>query len=136
MYAVDEDEWDTSSDDACTCATLRGSSDGSVQLQTIRHGEELMEHITTAQPDFVSTSRPDFSVLRPAADEELANAITHGLGLAMAIVGAMVMMSGSSLRADARLSIGCAAYLFTLVAVYAMSTISHTVSTPRWRMLF
>jgi len=106
-----------------------------VRFNTIGHGGDLMEHIRTVQPDF-ATSRPDFSVLRPAADEELANAITHGLGLAMAVVGTMVMMSGVSLRADMRLSMGCAAYLFTLVAVYAMSTISHTVTTPRWRMLF
>jgi hemolysin III len=123
-------------DDACTCAKLRGRAGGKVQFNTIVHSGELMEHITTVQSDFVSTSRPDFSVLRPAADEELANAITHGLGLAAAIVGSMVMMTGVSVHANAYLSMGCAAYLFTLVAVYAMSTISHTVTTPRWRMLF
>src|SRR3954470_301797 len=95
-----------------------------------------MEHTTTSRPDFITTSRPDFSVLRPAADEELANAITHGLGLAMAVVGAMVMMSGVSLRGDAKLSVGCAGYLFTLLAMYAMSTLSHTVTIPRFRMLF
>ena len=39
-----------------------------------------MEQLTT-------TSRPDFTVLRPSADEELVNAITHGIGLAMAAVG-------------------------------------------------
>ncbi len=46
-----------------------------------------MEHITT-------TSRPDFTVLRLSADEELVNAITHGIGLALAAVGSLVMMTG------------------------------------------
>lgn len=88
-----------------------------------------MEHITT-------TSRPDFTVLRPAADEELVNAITHGAGLALALVGSLVMMNGVSMHGGTTISIGCAAYLFTLIAVYAMSTISHTVTTPKMRTLF
>jgi hemolysin III len=92
-----------------------------------------MENLTTST---ITTSRPDFTVLRPAADEELVNAVTHGIGLAFAVVGSLVMMKSVSLRADAVLAVGCAAYLFTLVAVYAMSTISHAVTAPRWRMLF
>jgi hemolysin III len=88
-----------------------------------------MEHITTS-------SRPDFTVLRPSADEELVNAITHGIGLALAAVGALVMMTGVTAQTNSRLAVGCAAYLFTLVAVYAMSTVSHTVTTPKWRMFF
>jgi hemolysin III len=88
-----------------------------------------MEHTTT-------TSRPDFTVLRPSADEELANAVTHGIGLALAAVGTLVMMTGVTAHDNFRLAVGCAAYLFTLVAVYAMSTVSHTVSTPKWRMFF
>src|SRR3712207_5879458 len=87
-----------------------------------------MEHITT--------SRPDFTVLRPSADEELVNAITHGIGFAMAAVGSLVMMNEVSVRGTMTLSLGCAAYLFTLVAVYAMSTVSHSVTTPKWRTFF
>src|SRR4051812_36225277 len=88
-----------------------------------------MEHITT-------TSRPDFTVLRPSADEELVNAVTHGIGLALAAVGALVMMTGITAHSNSRLAVGCAAYLFTLVAVYAMSTVSHSVTSPKWRMFF
>jgi hemolysin III len=88
-----------------------------------------MEHITTS-------SRPDFSVLRPAADEEFVNALTHGFGLVVAIVGALVMMAGVQTHGDFRLATGCAAYLFTLIAVYAMSTLSHSATSPKWRTLF
>jgi hemolysin III len=88
-----------------------------------------MEQITT-------TSRPDFSVLQRTGDEELVNAITHGIGLAMAAVGSLVMMTGVAAHSNYRLAVGCAAYLFTLVAVYAMSTVSHAVTQPKWRMFF
>ena len=88
-----------------------------------------MDQLTT-------TSRPDFSVLGRSADEELVNAITHGIGLAMAAVGSLVMMTAATSIGNDRLAIGCAAYLFTLVAVYAMSTVSHTVTSPKRRMLF
>ncbi len=88
-----------------------------------------MEHITTA-------SRPDFSVLDRSADEELVNAITHGIGLALAAVGSLVLMTGVAPLGNNRLTAGCAAYLFTLLAVYAMSTISHAVTQPKLRMLF
>src|SRR3954464_2514993 len=83
---------------------------------TCWHGGSPMEHITT-------TSRPDFSVLQRTGDEELVNAITHGIGLAMAAVGTLVMMTGVTAHGSSRLAAGCAAYLFTLVAVYAMSTV-------------
>ena len=87
-----------------------------------------MEHITT--------SRPDFTVLRPAADEEFVNAVTHGFGLVLAAVGTLVMMAGVLTHGNTQLAVGCAAYLFTLVAVYAMSTASHSATAPRWRALF
>jgi hemolysin III len=87
-----------------------------------------MEHITS--------SRPDFTVLRPAADEEFVNAVTHGFGLVMAVVGSLVMMAGAMTHENAQLAIGCAAYLFTLVAVYAMSTLSHSTMSPKWRPIF
>jgi hemolysin III len=92
-----------------------------------------MENIT---PISTTTSRPDFSVLGRPADEELVNAITHGIGLALAVVGTLVLMSGVAAHGNLHLAIGCAAYLFTLVAVYAMSTVSHTVTVPKWRMFF
>jgi hemolysin III len=90
-----------------------------------------MEHCSASQADF--TALPQSSV---AADEELVNAITHGIGLVFAVVGALVMLAGVSARANSALATGCVAYLFTLVAVYAMSTLSHSATSPKWRTLF
>src|SRR5438874_9048324 len=113
---------------------MRGSTGGTVWIDTNWHGEDSMEHITSSRPEF-TVSRPDFSVLRLSAGEEFVNAVTHGLGLVMAVVGAMVMLAGASIRNDARLAFGSAVYLFTLVAVYAMSTLSHSATSPKWRAL-
>src|SRR5215470_2042398 len=102
-------------------------------FDTCSHGGTLMENLTTIT---TTTSRPDFSVLQRGSDEELVNAITHGIGLAMAAVGTLVMMTGVTAHGNFALAVACAAYLFTLVAVYAMSTVSHTVTAPKWRMFF
>jgi hemolysin III len=97
-----------------------------------------MENVTSTRPEFtvLTPTRPDFTVLRPPADEELVNAVTHGIGLAMAAVGSLVMMVDVTSLGNVQLSVGCAAYLFTLVAVYAMSTVSHSVAEPKRRTLF
>ncbi|HEY3394014.1 MAG TPA: hemolysin III family protein, partial [Lacipirellulaceae bacterium] len=72
---------------------------------------------------------------RSAADE-LVNAATHGLGFVLALVGALVMAAGVRAQADPWLALGCGLYLASLVAVYAMSTLSHSASSPRWKTLF
>jgi hemolysin III len=83
-------------------------------------------------------AHPQFclSAWRRSPADELVNAATHGLGLALAIVGARVMASGLTARGDTWLVAGCGVYLATLVAVYAMSTLSHGSTSPRWKSLF
>ena len=72
---------------------------------------------------------------RPFA-EELANAVTHGVGLAMSVLGALVMVAAVWGQGDAWRVVGCTVYVASLVAVYAMSTLSHSCTTPRWRSFF
>lgn len=78
----------------------------------------------------------EFPALRRTSDEELVNAITHGFGLVIAMVGALVMWADVAAHANGQLAIGCAAYLFSLVAVYAMSTLSHSATSVKWKLLF
>jgi hemolysin III len=68
--------------------------------------------------------------------EELANALTHGVGLVLSITGAIVMAMTVLRQGDAWRVVGCAVYLASLVAVFATSTLSHSCSTPRWRDVF
>jgi hemolysin III len=68
--------------------------------------------------------------------DELVNAATHAFGLALAVIGALVMAGSVVESRDAWLVVGCSAYLTSLVAVYAMSTLSHSCRTLRWKALF
>jgi hemolysin III len=71
-----------------------------------------------------------------AAEEELVNAITHGLGLALAIAGLAVMVTLAVQRGTAWHIVGCSVYGVSLVAVYAASTIYHSVTSSRWKAIF
>jgi hemolysin III len=67
---------------------------------------------------------------------ELVNALTHGFGLALSLCGAAIMVANVLAHGDAWRLAGCSIYLASLVAVYAMSTLSHTFTEPELRSLF
>ncbi len=75
------------------------------------------------------------STFRLTQSEELANSITHGIGLALSLAGAVVMtmVYGSS---DPWAIAGCSIYLTSLIAVYGMSTLSHAVQEPARRAFY
>jgi hemolysin III len=73
------------------------------------------------------------TLLSPA--EELANQITHGIGLILSLVGVAVMVTVLG-QGDGWRIAGCTLYLGSLIAVYAMSTLSHTFEDERRRSLF
>lgn len=68
--------------------------------------------------------------------EELANAITHGIGLLLSIAGAIALIARSLSQGDAFRVLGCTVFSMTLIAVYAASTLSHAPLRPRLRHLF
>jgi hemolysin III len=68
--------------------------------------------------------------------EELANTITHAAGLVLSVSGALVMTWVVLARGDAWRATGCGLYLASLVAVYAMSTMSHLYRTPARKHFF
>jgi hemolysin III len=76
------------------------------------------------------------AVWQRAADEERVNAATHGLGLVLAVAGAAAMLARLAWQPQTWLLASCVPYLVSLVGVYAMSTLSHAATTPRWRTLF
>jgi hemolysin III len=65
------------------------------------------------------------------AGEEIAHAVTHGLGLALSVAGLVVLVVAAALRGDAWHVIGCAVFGTTLVLLYAASTLYHGIPTPR-----
>ncbi|MBI1346979.1 hemolysin III family protein [bacterium] len=73
------------------------------------------------------------SVFRPA--DELANLVTHGLGLIFAIIGTVYLL-GCSAESPAAVRWAVVVYTTTLLLVYSCSTLSHAFYDPRWRERF
>ncbi len=71
--------------------------------------------------------------------EELANSITHGLGLALSVIGSLVLMALSILRGDTWQIVSCSVFGATMVALYTASTLYHSFRNPRhkeiWKIL-
>jgi len=67
--------------------------------------------------------------------EELANAITHGVGLLLSLVGVPMLVLSSLSRGDALLVAGMSVFGASLVAVYASSTLYHAVRPSRAKQL-
>jgi hemolysin III len=63
--------------------------------------------------------------------EELANSITHGIGLVLSIAGFIVLLGVAIMRGGPSRIVSCAVYGSTLVCLYAASTLYHALPSPR-----
>ena len=63
--------------------------------------------------------------------EEIANAITHGIGLLLSIAGFAVLFVLAAVRGTAWHIVACSIYGATLICLYAASTLYHAVISPR-----
>lgn len=70
-----------------------------------------------------------------SAEEELVNSVTHGLGFVLSLFGAAMMVDAFG-GGDGWRVAGCAIFVTSMIAVYAMSTLSHVFQSPRLRTLF
>ncbi|NLO80687.1 MAG: hemolysin III family protein [Xanthomonadaceae bacterium] len=59
--------------------------------------------------------------------EEIANALTHGLGLLASIVGGAVLITLTALFGDTRLLIGTTVFVGSLLLLYSTSTLYHAI---------
>ena len=65
--------------------------------------------------------------------EEIANTITHGVGLALSIAGFVILLVLAALRSGALQIVSCAIYGTTLITLYAASTLYHGIAAPRFK---
>jgi len=65
----------------------------------------------------------------------LANAITHGIGAVLAVVGAVYLIAAST-RGTASYVVSCTIFAITLVLVYLCSTLYHSLVLTRARHVF
>jgi hemolysin III len=76
------------------------------------------------------------SAWQRTAHDELVNTITHGLGLCLAVVGALVMAANVWQHGEIWHALGCGIYVSSLIAVYAASTLSHSCTCVRRKEFF
>jgi hemolysin III len=67
--------------------------------------------------------------------EILANAITHGIGALLAVVGAVILIAASA-RGTMLQWVSCSVFAVTLVLVYLCSTLYHSLVRTRARHVF
>jgi hemolysin III len=63
--------------------------------------------------------------------EEIANSLTHGLGGVLAVAGLSVLVTFAALRGTAWHVVGCSVFGTTLVLLYTVSTLYHSIPSPR-----
>jgi len=66
---------------------------------------------------------------------ELINGVTHGVGFLLSIVGLVVLVALASSRGGARHVVACSVYGATLITLYLASTLYHSVTTPRAKVV-
>jgi hemolysin III len=62
--------------------------------------------------------------------EEIAHAVTHGVGLILSVAGLATLVVAASLRGNAWHVVGCAVFGASLVLLYAASTLYHGIRHP------
>jgi hemolysin III len=66
-----------------------------------------------------------------SVSEEIAHAITHGLGVVLAIVGLTVLVARATLYGNIWHIVSCSIFGATLVMMYMASTLFHSIPLPR-----
>ncbi len=67
--------------------------------------------------------------------EELANSITHGIGIVFAIGALVIMDVFAALFGDAWHIVSCTIFGATLIILYTASTLYHSIPIPKTKML-
>jgi hemolysin III len=63
--------------------------------------------------------------------EEIANAVSHGVGLLASIAALPILVLAAATRGDAPLVVACTIFAASLILLYAASTLYHAIPHPR-----
>jgi hemolysin III len=77
---------------------------------------------------------PSDRIASPA--EEVANAITHGIGLILSLIGLPILVIGAAANGERMDVIGASVFGATLVVLYAASTLYHATPHPVLKQRF
>lgn len=67
--------------------------------------------------------------------QELVNTATHGFGCFLSLIGGAYVVAVASATGNVAIVAACLAYAVTMIAVYAISTLSHGIRQPRWKRI-
>ncbi|MBN1882383.1 MAG: hemolysin III family protein [Deltaproteobacteria bacterium] len=68
--------------------------------------------------------------------EEIANAVTHGIGVALSIAGLVLLVVFATMRGDAWRVVSFSIYGATLIILYIASTLYHSLTNIRLKRFF
>lgn len=72
---------------------------------------------------------------RYTAGEEVANSVTHGVGLLLAIAGLATLTAFSMRHDDSWHMVSCIVFATTLILQYTFSTLYHSIQLPRTKSI-
>jgi hemolysin III len=73
---------------------------------------------------------------RYSTAEEIANSVTHGLGIVLSIAGLGVLTAFASVFGSAWHIVSCSIYGATQIILYTASTLYHSIPLPRAKAVF
>ncbi len=68
--------------------------------------------------------------------DEIANSVTHGVGVLLSVAGLVVLVTLAALHGTAWHIVACSVYGATLVLLYLASTLYHAIQAPRAKRVF
>lgn len=68
--------------------------------------------------------------------EEIANSISHGIGLAVAVVGAIFLILRATRHGDTGFTVGTSVFCATIIILYLTSTLYHALPTGKAKRVF
>ena len=78
-------------------------------------------------------SPADHKVTLYRIEDEIANGVTHGIGLMMAFGGLCSLIVLTTARGNIWHIVGCTVFGISLVVLYSASTMYHFVQDPEWK---
>lgn len=82
-----------------------------------------------------SLVQTELTTSRYTLGEEIAHAVTHGVGILLSITGLALLVAYASLYGDVWHITSCSIYGATLILLYTASTLYHGITAPRVKQI-
>lgn len=80
--------------------------------------------------------RKPIAIIPYSLGEEIFSAVTHGVGAALGVAGTAVLIVMAALHAGALAVVSCSVYGATMIILYTMSTLYHSITPDKAKRFF